>query len=560
MRPSSSRLLFMAFVVAACGAPATVATTPTPAPTPTTPAPAPSATTPLTAPAVTVAEPPRDWQLLDESTDHIPGIGVERAMRELLAGKTPQRTVLVAIIDNGIDTSQVDLRANLWTNPKERPGNGKDDDGNGYADDIHGWNFIGGKNGDDVHFDTFEVTRQYAACHGKPAAGGQPAITDAARCAQIDAAYEKQRDEINKNLSTYREIDNVLKQIVPLLQMAAKTDSLTPDRVRAIQMTNPQIAQARQIYLELAAEGASPSVIEDGLKSIEGQAKYSLDPSFNPRTVVGDNYADPTERHYGNPDVMGQDPKHGTHVAGIIGAVQHNGIGVDGIAPAVKLMMLRVVPDGDERDKDIGNAIHYAVDNGAQIISMSFGKPYSPYKSTVDDAVKYADAHGVLMVHAAGNDGADLSKGKNFPTPVYLSGGKPATWIEVGASSWKGGDSLAASFSNWGKNEVDVFAPGVDILSTVPGNQYERDSGTSMAAPVVSGLAALIMDFYPNLTATDVKQIITSTVSNYSSQMVARPGDKAMVPFGSLSITGGIVNAYNALKLADQMSKKKTVP
>jgi subtilisin family serine protease len=143
---------------------------------------------------------------------------------------------------------------------------------------------------------------------------------------------------------------------------------------------------------------------------------------------------------------------------------------------------------------------------------------------------------------------------------VYLTGGKPATWIEVGASSWKGGDSLAASFSNWGKNEVDVFAPGVDILSTVPGNQYERDSGTSMAAPVVSGLAALIMDYYPNLTAADVKNVITSSVSNYSNQMVARPGDKAMVPFGSLSITGGIVNAYNALKLADQMSKAKTVP
>src|SRR6185312_7613065 len=352
MRPSSSRLLFTAFIVAACGAPATVATTPAPtrAPASATPAPAsvPSAATPLTAPAVTLAEPPRDWQLLDESTDHIPGIGVERAMHELLAGKAPQRTVLVAIIDNGIDTSQVDLRANLWTNPKETQGSGK--------------------NGDDVHFDTFEVTRQYAACHGKAAAGGQPAITDAERCKQIDADYEKQRDQINKEVATYREIDNVLKQIVPLLQMAAKTDSLTPDRVRALPTTSPQIAQARQIYLELAAEGASPSVIEDGLKSLEGQAKYSLDPSFDSRTTVGDNYADPNERHYGNADVMGQDPKHGTHVAGIIGAVQHNGIGVDGIAPAVKLMMLRVVPDGDERDKDIGNAIRYAVDNGAQII------------------------------------------------------------------------------------------------------------------------------------------------------------------------------------------------
>ncbi len=310
----------------------------------------------------------------------------------------------------------------------------------------------------------------------------------------------------------------------------------------------------------MAAEGATPSVIEDGLKSFEGQTKYSLNTQYNSRTIVGDDYPDVNQHHYGNGDVMGQDAKHGTHVAGIIGAVQGNGIGVDGIAPSVKLMMIRTVPDGDERDKDIANAIRYAVDNGAQIISMSFGKPYSPYKAAVDDAVQYADAHGVLMVHAAGNDGADLAKGKNFPTPVYLGGGKPATWIEVGASSWKGGDSLAASFSNYGKNEVDVFAPGVDILSTVPGNQYERDSGTSMAAPVVSGLAALIMDYYPNLTATDVKKIISASVSNYGGQMVVRPGDKERVPFSSLSITGGIVNAYNALKLAEQVSSGKVLP
>lgn len=556
----SSVLISWLAIAAACGTPATVVTSaPTPAPAPARAQPAVSA--PATrVPPVTMSEPPRNWQLLDEATDHIPGISAERAMNELLAGKSPKRTVLVAIIDNGIDTSHVDLRANLWTNPKEVAGNGKDDDGNGFADDVHGWNFIGGKSGEDVHWDTFEVTRQYARCHQHPGSDGEPPITEAAKCAQIDADYAEQKKKIEGSVQTYRQISAVLQQILPMLKQAVAPDSLSAESVRKLRTSTPQMSQARQIYLELADQGATPSVIEDGLKSLEGQLKYGLNPDYNPRTIVGDHYSDPTERHYGNSDVMGQDAKHGTHVAGIIGAVRGNGTGVDGIAPAVKFMMIRAVPDGDERDKDIANGIRYAVDNGAQIISMSFGKPYSPYKSAVDDAVKYADEHGVLMVHAAGNDGADLSKGKNFPTPVYLSGARPQLWIEVGASSWKGGDSLAAPFSNFGKGEVDVFAPGVDILSSVPGNQYERDSGTSMAAPVVSGLAALIMDYYPNLTAADVRKIIVSSVSAYRDQPVVRPGGDGHMPFGALSVTGGIVNAYNAIKMAEEISSGKPKP
>ncbi len=559
MKSVPSLLVLASVVLAACGAPATVATSPAPTP----PAPAPVASTSsIKIPAVTLAEAPRNWQLLDESADHVPGISVERAYRELLAGKAPKQTVVVAIIDNGIDTMHVDLRASLWTNPKEVAGNAKDDDNNGYADDIRGWNFIGGRDGQDVHFDTFEVTREYARCHNQAAASGQPPITDQAYCQKVDADYDKQRKELERNVQTYRQIHDVLQQIIPMLKQAVAPDSLSADRVRALRPTSPQLTQAREVYLELASQGATPSVIEDGLKSLEGQLKYGLNPAFNPRTIVGDNYTDPAERKYGNADVMGQDAKHGTHVAGIIAATRGNAVGIDGIAPAVKFMAIRTVPDGDERDKDIANAIRYAVDNGAQVISMSFGKPYSPYKATVDEAVKYADAHGVLMVHAAGNDGADLSKTKSYPTPAYIGGGRPKNWIEVGASSWKGGDSLAAPFSNYGGQQVDVFAPGVDILSTIPGNEYERDSGTSMAAPVVSGLAALILDFYPNLTASDLKTIITESVSKVD-QSVVQPGKEErnpMVPFGSLSITGGIVNAYNALKMAEQMSNAKPRP
>ena len=546
MRPLSYSLFAISVALAACGAPATSTTiSPTPATAPTPAATAPSATTRI--PAVSMSEAPKNWQLLDEGTDHVPGISADRAMTELLRGKTPKQTVLVAIIDNGIDTLHADLKANLWTNPK---------------DSTHGWNFIGGRDGKDVNFDTFEVTREYARCHGKAAASGTPAITDAARCSEIDAAYSKQRSEIERTADNYRQANNMLRQIVPALARAAgvSTDSLTPDKVRALSPSSPQLVQARGMYLDLSSQGATPSAIEEGLKSLEGQLQYSLNPDFNPRTIVGDTYANPAEREYGNTDVMGADAGHGTHVAGIIGAVRGNGVGIDGVAPAVKFMMIRTVPDGDERDKDVANAIRYAADHGAQIISMSFGKAYSPYKAAVDDAVKYADAKGVLMIHAAGNDGADLALGKNFPKPEYNDGGRPKNWIEVGASSWKGGDSLAAPFSNYAQKLVDVFAPGVDILSTVPGNRYERMSGTSMAAPVVSGLAALIMDYYPNLSAADVKNIILASVTKVD-QMVVKPGeDSRKVSFSTLSTTGGIVNAYNAIKMAEQASNGKTIP
>ena len=555
---SSSRLLFASFLLAACSAPATVATTlPAPAPAPAASQPVAAPSTPSTrVPAVKLDEAPKNWQLLDETADKIPGISAERGIRELLAGKPPKRTVVVAIIDNGIDTTHADLRANLWTNPKETGGNKKDDDNNGFADDMHGWNFIGGANGEDVHWDTFEVTRQYAACHGQAAASGQPPITDAARCKQIDTDYNKQKEDLLKNVENYRQASMILKQIIPMLKRVAG-DSLDSDKVRAINPLTPDVTRARQIFLDLWSQGATPGAIEEGLKSLEGQVKYALNPEYNPRTIVGDKYNDPTEHRYGNSDLMGPEALHGTHVAGIIGAVRGNGVGIDGIAPAVKFMMLR----GDERDKDVANAIRYAVDNGAQIISMSFGKAYSPYKAAVDEAVKYADAHDVLMVHAAGNDGADLSKTKSYPTPVYLDGGHPRNWIEVGASSWKGGDSLAAPFSNFGQQQVDVFAPGVDILSTVPGNGYARESGTSMAAPVVSGLAALLMDYYPNLSAADVKRVIVSSVSRHADQLVIQPGeDTKKVPFGSLSISGGIVNAYNALKMAEEISAGKARP
>jgi subtilisin family serine protease len=494
------------------------------------------------------ADAPRNWQLLDEVTDGVPGISAERAQRELLAGKTPGRTVLVAVIDGGIDTAHVDLRANLWSNPKEVFGNSRDDDNNGYVDDLHGWNFIGGKSGQDVHYDTFEVTRLYGWCTGTGASPGPVSPDERSKCDHIKSEFEKTRNETQENVTQIRQIDEWMSQNLPLLKKAANTDSLTRANVSAINSMDPNVQRAKTIFLRLAADGITPKDVAEAKAEYEARLQYGLNPAYNPRTIVGDDYSITSQRGYGNYDVMGPDAKHGTHVAGIIGAVRNNGVGIDGIAPSVKVMMVRAVPDGDERDKDIANAIRYAVDNGAQVINMSFGKAFSPQKAVVDSAVRYADAHGVLMVHAAGNDAENSDTKPSFPTPNYLGGGRAQNWIEVGASSWKSGDAIVAPFSNYGHTLVDVFAPGVDILSTVPGG-YERDSGTSMAAPVVTGLAALLMDYFPTLTAADVKRIILASAARHTDQSVQKPGGGS-IRFGELSATGGIVNAYAAIKMA----------
>ncbi|MGH7690850.1 MAG: S8 family peptidase, partial [Gemmatimonadaceae bacterium] len=495
----------------------------------------------------------------DELNDRMPGISVLRAERTLLAGKQPARTVIVAVIDGGVDTAHVDLRPRLWQNPKEIPGNGKDDDHNGYVDDTWGWNFIGGPDGRDIDHETLELTRLYSRCkHIAPLSVAGPPLS-AEECAQVEREFPAKRDTAVQTLNNIAGAANALSRATEILT-GAMHDSLTVDAVRAFAPQNQFQGQAREIYLELAAAHITKPVIDEARKEYESQVKFGYDTTYNPRSIVGDNLMDLTQRDYGNRDVMGPDALHGSHVSGIIGAVFDSTQNIQGIARSVRIMMVRTVPDGDERDKDVANAIRYAVDNGARVINMSFGKPYSPQKSAVDDAVKYADAHGVLIVHAAGNDGADVDAGRDFPTPYYLDGGRATNWIEVGASSWQGGDSLAASFSNYGKTRVDVFAPGVDLLSTVPGNKFQRESGTSMASPVVTGLAALIMSYYPNLSAAQVKDVILRSATSYATQPVARPGAKPgdpLVPFGSLSVTGGIVNAYAALQLAAGESAAK---
>jgi subtilisin family serine protease len=512
-----------------------------------TPAPA---TAPATAPAAApdaapVATDPdtahADWHRLDYHSDHVLGVGSDRALRELLATRQPQREVVVAVIDGGVDTAHTYLRPRLWKNPGEIADNNVDDDRNGLVDDLRGWNYLVTPTGDAVGAETFELTRLYAACRGN-AAGAGIGKPSAARCDSLAVRYGEKKTEILGMLNQIRGLERMVAQVTAALESAVGAP-LTPAKVRAYTAGSAELARARDLWLTLAADGLDAAGLLEAKKAYESQATVGLDTAYYPRA----------SGRSGSPDVMGPDASHGTHVAGIIGAERHPANAVMGIAPNVRLMTLRAVPDGDERDEDVARAIRYAVDNGAQVINMSFGKAYSPRKAVVDSAVRYADAKGVLMVHAAGNDGENNDVVPSYPTPMLGGSSRATMWLEVGASSWKGTATLATSFSNYGKQTVDLFAPGEDILSTVPGGGVKREDGTSMAAPVVSGVAALLLAYFPKLTPADVRDIILQSVRTFPGVLVALPGAEGQqVPFAGLSRTGGIVDAYAAVTLALQ--------
>lgn len=497
-----------------------------------------------------------NWQNLDLQQDSVFGISTEKAYRQLLQNKHAS-PVLVAIIDGGTDTAHEDLQGLLWNNAKEIPGNGTDDDHNGYADDVHGWNFIGSAKGD-VNQDNLELVRLVRQLKPRfsnlSSADGKPADTTGyAAYQQILATYHTKLQQATQALNGTQHFRNLLDTVVKKI---GKPNPSIAD-FTAYQPANNWEQRVVQVIVSQMQEGRDFQAIRQNdiggvIDHFKQELDYHLNISFDPRSIVGDDYSNASQRYYGNNDVTGPAADHGTHVAGIVGANRSNSKGIKGVCDAVKMMIVRVVPDGDERDKDVANGIRYAVDNGARVINMSFGKEYSPAKQAVDEAVKYAMSKDVLIVHAAGNDAQNNDSVANYPDRVYAdSSGSAAAWIEVGASGFEDNEHLAASFSNYGARSVDVFAPGVNIYSTTPGSNYGTHSGTSMAAPVVTGLAALIRAYYPALTALQVKNIILQSVVKINHPVVLRQnGEDKKVPFTYLCNTGGIVNAFAALQLA----------
>ena len=502
---------------------------------------------------------PDFWQTLDPKTDNVYGVGSEEAYKTL--GTKTSKTVIVAVIDCGVDFNHEDLKSVIWTNPGEIPDNGIDDDHNGYVDDIHGWSFLGGKNGD-IGDDVTELVRLVKKGDKKYATADESTMSVAeakeyAEYKKMKAAFretqqkqEKQIQSMDRSISLF---DKVRKQ---------NNGDLTIDGLKKYVPENDN--EKKIVKNLLAYKGMKLEDMEKGYK--RGKARVEKEIARNMvntdsirQAIVGDDLNNPNERFYGNNHIQGPDASHGTHVSGIIAAVRDNNLGIKGIADNVKIMVIRAVPDnGDERDKDVANAIRYAADNGATVVNMSFGKDYTTDKNVIDEAVKYAESKDVLLIQAAGNDSRNDDIKLPFPNREYLSEGEASNWIMVGANAYLDNKKIIGSFSNYGKKKVDLFAPGVGVYSCLPDNKYANMSGTSMASPSTAGVAAMIREYFPALKAPEVREILMKTV--------IRTDDKVNVPgltrkklfskktkpvtrkVAYLCISGGFVNADNAVK------------
>jgi cell wall-associated protease len=513
-------------------------------------------------------DPPKNWHMLDLKASGFYGISLDNAYLFIKGKKS--KTVIVATIDSGIDTAQKDLKSVLWVNKKEIAGNGKDDDHNGYVDDIHGWNFLGGPGGKADYTETSEEIREYNRLKNKyvstttAPAGNEKEYTYWLKVKAIhDETETKSGGEIkelspvmNALMVTSGYIKKVLKLNADATFNRADLDKITS--------TDDTISQSKSVWISVFQQEGGTS---DNGKIIKELSEYlaKLNNDVNPdlttrKNIVGDDPDVRDGKPYGNNILKYPDASHGTGVAGLIGAVRNNGYGIDGIADNVRIMAIKAVPNGDEYDKDIANAIHYAVDNGAKIINMSFGKKLSPHKAWVDEAFKYAAAKDVLLVQAAGNDSQDVDVKPEFPNDTFAdsSSTDADNVISVGASASVLDENLAANFTNYGKKNVDVFAPGVKVTSIDMDAEFNTADGTSFSSPITAGIAALVLEYYPDLSARQLKQVILASATPLTGTMVFKPGSKTeKVDFATLSKTGGIVNAYKAIMLASKLKGER---
>ncbi len=480
------------------------------------------------------------WSHLDLEKDSIPGMSIDRVYAELLKGKKGEK-VVVGVVDSGVDIDHEDLKSVVWTNKNEIPNNGIDDDKNGYIDDIHGWNFLG-----NIENENLELTRMM-----KKDDDGSQSYKEA------KAEFDKKMEGLLANKKQVDEIFNANK----VLTNYFKKEDFTIDEIKSIKTEDVEIKKSIEVFTKIGKAGTAFMTNVNKFKTqVYNQLNFNYNLEYDGRKLIGDP-DDINDTKYGNNIVYGPDKNgalHGTHVAGIIAQSRNNNVGGDGVADNVEIMSVRAVPNGDEYDKDIALAIRYAVDNGAKVINASFGKNYSPHKQWVYDAIKYAESKDVLIIHAAGNDSKDIDVEPNFPND---SDDKKIEFadnvITVGALNFENGKKVVANFSNYGKLNVDVYAPGVKIYATTPNGEYQYLQGTSMASPNVAGVAAMLRSYYPSLTAKQVKQIINNSGTTTTTEVIVGGNPKDVRPFNQLSTSGKMVNAYGAVVMAEKMTKKE---
>jgi len=494
--------------------------------------------------------PAKDWHLKSvEDDEKTAGIAANRAYE--LVKNREAKPVIIAILDSGIDTTHEDLKAALWVNEDEIPDNGIDDDGNGFIDDIHGWNFLGGDSAT-VNYENLEVVRLYRSLKNKRSLG------ETLSEEEVDLLAKYKQETIREQQKAKQQYENAMQ----LVEFYSFSDATMQQYFGKSRYTLAEVKSAMpETDIEEAAIDFLTTVFKDTIDASELidyaaektiRYKYNTNIDYNPRNIVGDDPANRSDSIYGNNDLMGLESSHGTHVAGIAAAIRNNGIGIDGVAPNVKIMVVRTVPLGDEYDKDVANAILYAVRNGAQVINMSFGKNYSPNREFVSRAIAVAESKGVIMVHGAGNDAANKDVVLNYPKNER--GKESPFWFEIGSHTNELGKTYPSDFSNYGENTIDLFAPGTDIYSTIPvTNTYAFKSGTSMAAPVVTGAIGFLLSYFPELQTADIKKILEDTANDYSELKVYMPfigadnGSKAK--FKTLCAGGKSLNLEATTKL-----------
>ena len=546
--------LIPALIVSACG-PAKFDANPVAAPT-----------NAVTKTAERTEQQTQGWGALDLTNDTIAGMSVDKAYEELL-GDRKGSTVIVGVIDSGVDIEHEDLKNVIWVNEDEIPGNGIDDDRNGYVDDIHGWNFLG-----DIVKENLEYTRIIRALgpefEGKEIDDlAEDRAADYALYNKAKSAYEKDYNDAAQNKTRYQGMYDGLSSAHSIIKEKLGKEDYTKEDLAGLEGLSDQEQELVGRLTQMMAFGPSIPAVLDRLSGGVDYFTNRLESHFNLSTdyraeSLGDDANDWSSKYYGNNDVDGPDPKkedatHGTHVAGIIAAERNNGIGMNGVADNAKIMVVRTVPDGDEYDKDVALAIRYCVNNGAKVLNTSFGKGFSPHPEWVWDAIRYASDNDVLIVNAAGNDGMDLDQNEVYPNDVRPGETQEIgnTFITIGASTPEFNEGLVAGFSNYGNNNVDVFSPGVQIWATTPLDNYEYLQGTSMAAPAVAGVAAVIRSYFPKLSAAQVKQILMDSGLAGPGEVILGGDPNTKKDFENISKSGHLVNMYNALIMADQMSR-----
>lgn len=493
----------------------------------------------------------KTWWQKDVQEDTIPGISLDKAYRELLNNKIGQE-VIVAVLDTKIDIDHEDLKDQIWVNSDEIPNNNIDDDKNGYIDDINGWNFLGNAKGGEVSHQSVELLRvihKYESTYGVSKEISVPTKEVEVEYEKALEEFESQRLEMLDAVDYVDSIANIYNNYK--IDIVALLDGKTYNEMALDSLLT--IATVDKDNINWMKSMIDWGIEEDGVKSYIDHTNKELNTTYN---------KDFNERKYvdgGNNKVKENSMpfQHSTPVSGVLAATRTNDLGVQGFSDAIRIMPVVMVAHGDEHDEDVAKAIRYAVDNGAQIINMSWVKYYSTQTELVRAAFEYAAKKNVLLVTGSGNDSKDIDVELSFPTDFYLGEEIMDNFINTGGTTSQLDSTIVAEFSNYGKKQVDIFSPAKDIFSSAPDNEYNSRRGTSFASPIVAGTAALLLSYFPQLTAIQLKEIILKSGTKLDI-LVNRPGDEdgaALVPFSELSKTGSILNVYAAIQMAMELKK-----